>query len=760
MRGSTLLIPLLCVLASLVLAQSPMKPHLQPGDTATPAQSGEALRSALAEAQLELAFDPQQAQRLLQKAAVALEELEQAGLEFDAQVLIRLQHLIRSGDEAAFARERAALWTGVLRQSYARLEAAVQQGNALEAVRWLELREYRSATRFDPPDADATEALRGLAEGRIPPSEALTAVRADLLDGYQSRLNEALRGLEVAQQAGWRVRGAEARALGQGYFEILAPAYRSQRGEAALQRARALLATGSSQQIRSALEGFRAAPLSLRERARRVGQVLRFVSLVPVEYARGVSGEEGQVSVTKDLEITEALTFLKSAASAWSDLEPLLADHPDLPVIRQAFTALEKGLRAASRKSDPPTAHWVSEQSQALLKRLDATLPAGWRRADPAGDLEVIRSQLRSAQNAVAAGRYDLAELARMDAYALLESGPEARLRVFNPQLALELEGLFWYGQEPKGLARLIRERADVAQVAQTRQILEARLREANQVLGREASPAAIGLNAAIIVFREGLEAVLIIAALLASFRRPENLHLRRPVWLGVGLAFLASALTWVLMWGAIQQFARYGERVEAVVSLIAIGVLLLIMNWFYHKIYWTDRLADFHQQKQQALRRTGLAAGLGLVAVGFESIYREGFETVLFLQSLVLQGGVLDVLWGTLAGGVVVVGLGLVVFQLQLRLPQKKMLIFTGLLVLFVLTVMVGQTVHVMQVVGWLSVTPTGWGLPYWLGTWLGVYPTLEGLLLQVLTPTVVVGSYFAAESLKRRRLQPHIAP
>lgn len=756
MRGSTLLIPLLCALASLALAQSPVKP----GDAGTPAQSGEVLRSALAEVQLELVFDPQQVQRLLQKAAVALDELERAGLEFDAQVLTRLQHLAHSGDEAAFARERAALWTGVLRQSYARLEAAVQKGDALEAARWLELREYRSATRFNPPDADATEALRGLVEGRIQPSEALTAVRADLLDGYQSRLNEALRGLEVAQQAGWRVRGAEERALAQGYFEILAPAYRSQRGEAALQKTRALLTTGSPQQIRRALEGFRAAPLSPRERARRVGQVLRFVSLVPVEYARGVSGTEGRVSVTKDLEITEALTFLKSAASAWDDLEPLLADHPNLPGIRSAFAELEGGLRAASQKSDPPTARWVGERSRALLKRLEATLPAGWRRADPAGDLEVIRSQLRSAQNAVAAGRYDLAELARMDAYALLESGPEARLRVFNPRLALELEGLFWYGQDPKGLARLIRERASAVQVARTRKLLEARLREANQVLGREASPAAIGLNAAIIVFREGLEAVLIIAALLASFRRPENLHLRRPVWLGVGLAFLASALTWVLMWGAIQQFARYGERVEAVVSLIAIGVLLLIMNWFYHKIYWTERLADFHQQKQQAMRRTGLAAGLGLVAVGFESIYREGFETVLFLQSLVLQRGVLDVLWGTLAGGAIVVGLGLAIFQLQLRLPQKKMLIFTGLLVLFVLTVMVGQTAHVMQVVGWLSVTPTGWGLPYWLGTWLGVYPTLEGLLLQALAPTVVVGSYFAAESLKRRRLQPHSAP
>lgn len=733
-------------LAPLALAQSP-------------ARSGEALRSALAEAQLELVFDPPRAQALLERAGAALGELAQAGLRLDPQAIPRLRSLAQRGDEAAFARERARLWTQVLRQSYARLEAAVRVGDAREAARWLELREYRSATRFNPPDADATLALEGLGGGQLQPSEALTAVRADLLDGYQARLNDALGALEAAQRAGWRVREAEARALVQGYFEILAPAYRSQRGEAALERARALLTTGSPQQVRRALEGFRAAPLSPRERARRAGQALRFLGLVPVEYARGVSGAEGRVRVTKDLEITEALTFLKSAASAWGDLEPLLASHPDLPAIREGFAELERGLQAAARRSDPPTARWVGERSQALVRRLEATLPAPWRRADPAGDLEVIRSQLRSLENAVAAGRYDLAETARMDAYALLESGPEARLRAFNPRLALELEELFWYGQDPKGLARLIRERSSAARVAETRKALEERLREANRVLGRDASPAAIGLNAAIIVFREGLEAVLIIAALLASFRRRENLHLRRPVWLGVGLALLASALTWVLMWGAIQQFARYGEKVEAVVSLIAIGVLLLIMNWFYHKIYWTDRLADFHQQKQQALRRTGWAAGLGLVAVGFESIYREGFETVLFLQSLVLQGGVVDVLWGTLTGGAVVAGLGLLIFRLQLKLPQKKMLIFTGFLVLFVLTVMVGQTVHVMQVVGWLGVSPLGWKAPYWLGTWLGAYPTLEGLLLQALAPTVVVGSYFVAEGLKRRRLQPHTA-
>ena len=76
----------------------------------------------------------------------------------------------------------------------------------------------------------------------------------------------------------------------------------------------------------------------------------------------------------------------------------------------------------------------------------------------------------------------------------------------------------------------------------------------------------------------------------------------------------------------------------------------------------------------------------------------------------------------------------GFAVFSLERKLPQKKMLMLTGVMVTWVLVVMVGTTVQIMQTVGWLPVTPiAGLRLPYWSGVWFGVYPTWEGVLLQL---------------------------
>ena len=97
----------------------------------------------------------------------------------------------------------------------------------------------------------------------------------------------------------------------------------------------------------------------------------------------------------------------------------------------------------------------------------------------------------------------------------------------------------------------------------------------------------------------------------------------------------------------------------------------------------------------------------LGLAALGFTSVYREGFETVLFLQALVLEGGLAVVLGGVALGLVATVLIGVITFALQARLPYKKMLIATGIMIGGVLLVMVGNTVHVIQVVGWLPIHP-----------------------------------------------------
>ena len=216
--------------------------------------------------------------------------------------------------------------------------------------------------------------------------------------------------------------------------------------------------------------------------------------------------------------------------------------------------------------------------------------------------------------------------------------------------------------------------------------------------------------NSAIIVFREGLEAVLILAALMASMVGAQR-RFRRPLMGGVLLALVASVVTWVIAQTVLGSLAGWGEKLEAVVSLVAIGVLLLILNWFYHRVYWQENLQDLHRKKKRAL--TGASVGifsaqvLGLVALGFSSVYREGFETVLFLQALTLEAGALTVLQGVLVGFAGVVGVFFLVIALERRLPHKKMLIATGVLITWVLVILVGQTVQTMQKVGWVSVSP-----------------------------------------------------
>ncbi len=155
----------------------------------------------------------------------------------------------------------------------------------------------------------------------------------------------------------------------------------------------------------------------------------------------------------------------------------------------------------------------------------------------------------------------------------------------------------------------------------------------------------------------------------------------------------------------------------------------------------------------------------MGVVLLGFSSVYREGFETVLFLQAMTLEAGALTVLQGVALGLAGVIAMFVLVITLERKLPHKKMLIATGLLITWVLVVMVGTTVQTLQKVGWVGVTPIeGLQLPYWAGLWLGIFPTRQGLLAQAAALVFVLGSYVAAERLRKqrraRRTTPSIAP
>ncbi len=739
------------------------------------AAAAETLRSALLDAQLAMADDPAAAAAAWQTAvdtydAALSPALAQTAADADSRVRAGLDaaaDALAAGDAAAFAVARSRVWTSLLDASYRTVLASLDAGDGDAARAWLAVREFRHATRYSRPNADAALAVRDFGRGDLAVEEAKQAVDADLLDTYQARLGEALTAVQNADAKQFAVRGAESAALAAGYFAILTPAYAAQRGDAAAQDATAafaaleqsVLAGGSPlgapalAAVTDALHGFRGAPLSPAEQKRRAGMMMRFLALVPVEYGRGI--RNGEVAV--DLELQEAVTFRNGAAAAFADLEPILEELDAAAPERAAvlMAQMETQLRDATSGAAVADPAAVEATTNELLAVLTSAMPPAWGKQDSDADFDVVATTLDQMQAAVAAGDYVRAESARLEAYAVLETGPEARLIAFAPQYITPIEELFWYGQgDQSGLAYLLERGATRQEVGATRTALDTQLDAAQEALSGESAPFAVALNAALIVFREGLEAVVILAALLASMVGANRVY-RRPMAWGVVLAFLATALTWWLAQQVLTTFSAYGERLEAVVSVIAVAVLLLITNWFFHRVYWKGWMANFHARKKALIGGVTMGPMVGFVLLGFSSVYREGFETVLFLQALVLESSVWRVLEGVALGMAGVLVVGYMTFRLQSRLPYKRLLVATGVLIGAVLLVMVGNTVHAMQIAGWMPVHPIrSLTLPYWLGLWFGTYPTWEGFALQFAAATFVIGSYYLAEYQQRKTI------
>jgi high-affinity iron transporter len=264
-------------------------------------------------------------------------------------------------------------------------------------------------------------------------------------------------------------------------------------------------------------------------------------------------------------------------------------------------------------------------------------------------------------------------------------------------------------------------------------------------------------IDSAILVFREGLETILVLAAVTASFLGANRVH-RRPVAAGGAVALLASVGTWFLAVWLIASVGGHELDVQAATGIPAIVVLLIVMNWFFHRVYWTGWIAHHHRRRRFLLGTVGdggaaRRAMLGFALLGFTSVYREGFEVVLFLQTLRVHFGSGVVLEGVMLGLLATAAVGVLTFGLHRRLPYRRLLIITGAMLCVVLVVMVGEQVNEMQLAGWIGTTPVGASVPGWLGTWFSIFPNVETIAAQFAAVTVVLGSYLVAEHLRVRR-------
>jgi high-affinity iron transporter len=273
-------------------------------------------------------------------------------------------------------------------------------------------------------------------------------------------------------------------------------------------------------------------------------------------------------------------------------------------------------------------------------------------------------------------------------------------------------------------------------------------------------SPTVAFLDIGVLVFREGLECILVLAAITASMVGRKRAH-RRPVAIGAGIAFVATLVTWLIAVGIVGQLTESVPALDlqAATGLLAVIVLLVIMNWFFHKIYWGGWIRAHNRRRKALLENTSAITisqsrlQWGLILLGFTSLYREGFEVVLFLQSYNLRLGGSVVLKGTLLGLALSGMVAVLTFVLQQRLPYRKMLITTGILLGIVLLVMVGEQAQEMQLARWIPRTEISWlanVIPAWIGMWFAVFPTVETLIAQLLAAFLVVGSYYGARLIR----------
>ena len=267
-------------------------------------------------------------------------------------------------------------------------------------------------------------------------------------------------------------------------------------------------------------------------------------------------------------------------------------------------------------------------------------------------------------------------------------------------------------------------------------------------------------LDTSVLVFREGLESILVLAAITAGLSRKKD-GMASPIFLGASLGFIATMATWFVVRGIVEDISNDVSylALQAGTGMLAVVVLLVVMNWFFHKVYWGGWISVHNRQKNKIIESAerGRSPGLvfwGLVALGLTSVYREGFEVVLFLQSYYLKLGGWTVLYGSLLGLAFTLVVAVITFWMHQRMPYRKMLIITGVMLGVVLLVMVGEEAQEMQLAGWLhtsTIHALDGRIPDWAGVWFSLFPTWETIVAQIIALVLVVGSYFVSGKMMR---------
>jgi len=334
-----------------------------------------------------------------------------------------------------------------------------------------------------------------------------------------------------------------------------------------------------------------------------------------------------------------------------------------------------------------------------------------------------VRRQLDSAYALSGRGETEAARQFAFDAYLTFEQ-VEREVRAREPDLATRLEAAF---ADLRGAVALP---VGASEVRAVRGRLSAGLEDAQRAIGDVSSPFNLFVQSFVLMLREGLEAILILGAILAFLTKTGAAKRRREIHYGALGALAASLVTAVLIETVFRISPAHQELLEGFTMVAATAMLFYVSYWLLSKVEGARWNAFVRGQVRDALTS---GSAFALVSVAFLAVYREGFETVLFYKALWLSGGgvesLVPIVGGGLIASLVLVIVYIAINRFGVRLPLRPLFAVTSAFLYYMAFVFAGKAVAELQEGGLIGTTVVG-GAPRLPA--LGIYPTMETLLAQ----------------------------
>ena len=362
--------------------------------------------------------------------------------------------------------------------------------------------------------------------------------------------------------------------------------------------------------------------------------------------------------------------------------------------------------------------------------------------------MDISQQKLAASVDAYKSGdtkyAYDLAVSSYLEGFELVETP----LIAVDANLKTTIEAAM-----TKYRQALRKGQASPQEISQQASSIEALLDKAESELHSGTLSPSMGFTSSLIILlREGLEAILVLAAIITFLIKTD----RRDAVIYVHMGWITALIAGVVTWYATKQIISYSSvnrtLTEGFTALFAAAMLLYVGYWL-HNHSNADRWKNFINGRIHETVSTG--AVWGLVFISFVAVYREAAETVLFYETLWLQtdpGNYGYLLGGLLTAILILLAMAWLMFRLSIRLPLRLFFRANATLLTVLAVIFAGKGIAALQEAGKLRVDPINIPEIHLLG----IYPTVESIGLQLILVALTLAWLFYARSREQQHKHP----